>query len=225
MSERHRLREELSDRAVEREFTPQDGRSTAATTSSAGNNKASSAGLQDGAAGAGAAAGVAVGDFQRKITPEAMLAALEGPAAVAAAAASGGGAEGDGGLAAALFGLGEEEDGDANWKCVTPCRACGVNVVLRRQAQEGPAFERWVQNTLPLPSARGGPLPYPLAPARNCASCSPPQSMLSVTSPISPLHDVQEDEPLVLSRPIKGPSCRCLFPRLQLLSTLFPRSH
>ncbi len=133
VSERHRLREELSDRAVEREFTPQDGRSAAAaagaatTTSNSSNSKVSSTGLQDGAAGAGAGAGGALGDFQRKITPEAMLAALEGPAA--AAAAGGGGAEGDGGLAAALFGLGEEEDGDANWKWVAPCRVCVPHAV------------------------------------------------------------------------------------------------
>ncbi|KXZ51472.1 hypothetical protein GPECTOR_12g435 [Gonium pectorale] len=60
-AERHRLRDELLDRAAEREFAPQDPNGPAANGGAAA--------VADGGGGKG------VGDFQRKITPDALLAA------------------------------------------------------------------------------------------------------------------------------------------------------
>ncbi|KXZ44095.1 hypothetical protein GPECTOR_74g709 [Gonium pectorale] len=116
VAERHRLRDELSDRAAEREFAPQDPNGPAASSSGAG-------------AAAAGGGGEGVGDFQRKITPEALLAALEGSAASAAGrggdAAGGGLAEGAGGLAAILEGD-EEED----WKVASGSRRLRHDVLL-----------------------------------------------------------------------------------------------
>ncbi|GIL43959.1 hypothetical protein Vafri_1516 [Volvox africanus] len=67
VSERHRLRDELADRAAEREFAPQDPSSKIPVATAVNGTAAGTA------AGPG---GGGIGDFQRKITPEALMATL-----------------------------------------------------------------------------------------------------------------------------------------------------
>ncbi|GIL82026.1 hypothetical protein Vretifemale_10973 [Volvox reticuliferus] len=131
VSERHRLRDELSDRAAEREFAPQDPN----------NKKATAAAATDGiAAGMAARPGGGIGDFQRKITPEALMATLtlQGPGS--AAQGTGGGLGGSSSVAAVtdqgvlvdLLQQEEEEEAEAaqDWKSSSGSRQLRHDVLL-----------------------------------------------------------------------------------------------
>ncbi|KAG2452645.1 hypothetical protein HYH02_002878 [Chlamydomonas schloesseri] len=142
--ERHRLREELSEREVERLYASQDPSAFAgvadAAASSSGGAGASAGGKkqqQQGAAAAAAAAaateataaaaaGGGIGDFQRKITPEALLAEL-GPGAGGAAGAAADGEGGGGGLAGLLL---EGEDEAGNWKAASASASRRHDILL-----------------------------------------------------------------------------------------------
>ncbi|GLI70009.1 hypothetical protein VaNZ11_014743 [Volvox africanus] len=116
VSERHRLRDELADRTAEREFAPQDLSKTIPAAAAA-----------DGAAvGTAAGPGGGIGDFQRKITPEAFMATLmlQGPGLAA---------QGAGG------GLG----GSSNNLAAVTDQSVLVDLLQQEEAEEAEAAQDW----------------------------------------------------------------------------------
>eukprot|EP00198_Chlamydomonas_reinhardtii_P000681 XP_001690016.1 predicted protein [Chlamydomonas reinhardtii] len=134
--ERHRLRDELSEREVERLYASQDPSAFAGVMDAAASSSSSGGGKkqqqqQQGGTAAATAGGGGIGDFQRKITPEALLAELGVAAAGAGGAADvegAGGGGGGGGLASLLLLEGEDEAGD--WKAASASASRRHDILL-----------------------------------------------------------------------------------------------